>query len=63
MLKSSSYDYSDVYAIVNRTITVVGVGATASARTTDIEKKQVILKNYAPFTDCIIKINNKDTSQ
>ena len=63
MLKSSSYDYSDVYAIVKGTITVVGVGAKSSARTTDIEKKQVILKNYAPFTDCIIKINNKDTSR
>ena len=63
MLKSSSYDYSDVYATVKWTITVVGVGATASARTTDIEKKQVILKNHATFTDCIIKINNKDTSR
>ena len=38
ILYSSLCDYSDAYIIVTGTTTVVGVGANAAARTTDIEK-------------------------
>ena len=51
-LKSSLCDYSDAYVLVKRTITVPN---TAAANNGD---KKVILKNCAPFTDCISKINN-----
>ena len=58
MVKSSLCDYCDVYILVIRgTITVVGVGATAAARQTGRNDKQVILQNCALFTDCISKIN------
>ena len=58
MVKSSLCDYCDVYILVIRgTITVVGVGATAAARQTGRNDKQVILQNCALFTDCISEIN------
>ena len=58
MVKSSLCDYCDVYMLVIRgTITVVGVGATAAARQTGRNDKQVILQNCALFTDCISEIN------
>ena len=42
--------------VIRGTITVVG-GATAAARQTGRNDKQVILQNCAPFTDCISEIN------
>ena len=58
MVKSSLCDYCDVYILVIRgTITVVGVGATAAARQTGRNDKQVILQNCTLFTDCISEIN------
>ena len=58
MLKSKLSDYSDAYLFLSRTITIVGSGADDAARAADKNSKQAILKNWAPFTDCITEINN-----
>ena len=58
MLKSSLYDYSNAYILVSATITVAGAGGNDVAITADINNKQAIFKNFAPFTDCITEINN-----
>ena len=52
MLRSDLCDYSDVYILVKRTITV--------ERDHDDEKKEgkKTFKNNAPFRSCILKINN-----
>ena len=56
MLKSSLYDYSDAYILVEETITVNDTSPTGAAlNNTD---KKVIFENSAPFTNCISKINN-----
>ena len=56
MLKSSLYDYSDAYILVKVTIAVNNTAAAdADANNTN---KKVIFKNCAPFTNCIIEINN-----
>ena len=56
MLKSSLCDYSDAYILVKGTITVNNtVAADAGANNTN---KKVVLKNCAPFTNCISEINN-----
>ena len=57
MLRSSLCDYSDAYILVKRNITVNNT-ATAGADANNTNKK-VILKNCAPFTNCISKINNE----
>ena len=56
MLKSSLCDYNDAYILVKGTITVnntAAQGATAN----NIDRK-VIIKNCAPFANCISEINN-----
>ena len=56
MLRSSLCDYIDAYILVKENITVNNTAANgAAANNTD---KKVIFKNYAPFTNCIIKINS-----
>ena len=45
------------YIPMNVNRTVVGQGANAAA-TADRNYKQMIFKNYSPFTDSIRKINN-----
>ena len=56
MLKSSLCDYSDAYTLVKGIITVNNTDtAGADANNTN---KIVVLKNCAPFTKCISKINN-----
>ena len=56
MLTSSLSDYSDAYVLVKGTITVNNTAAAnADANNTN---KKVIFKNCAPFTICIIEINN-----
>ena len=58
MLISSLCDYSDAYILFKRNITVNNtVAAGAAANNTN---KKVVFKNYASFTNCIGKINNKD---
>ena len=51
MLKSSLCDYSDAYILVKETIEVDNTSA-ASAAPSNTNKK-IILKNCAPFTNCI----------
>ena len=58
MLKSSLCDYSDAYILVNGTITITEAGADAAARLADERDKGVAFKYCAPFTNCIIEINN-----
>ena len=56
MLRSSLCDYSDAYILVKGNISVNNAAADgASANNTN---KKVIFKNFAPFTNCINKINN-----
>ena len=55
MLKSSLYDYNDAYILVKGTITIADTSAGAAANNTN---KKLILKNCAPFTNCISEINN-----
>ena len=56
MLKSSSCDYSDAYLLVKGAISIANM-ANKSATAYDDDKK-VVFKNFAPFTNCISKINN-----
>ena len=58
ILKAGFCVYSNVYIIVKRTIRAVGYRPNSAAIEADSNDKQVILKNCAPFTDCINKINN-----
>ena len=58
MLKSSLCDYSDAYILVKGTITITGAGYNAVAIQADERDKDVVLKNCAPFTNCISEINN-----
>ena len=56
MLRSSLCDYSDTYTLAKGQISVNNTAAgDANANNTD---KKVIVKNCAPFTDCISKIYN-----
>ena len=53
MLRSALCDYSDVYIVVKRIVTV-----SADERDRDEMNRQVILKNSVPFISCISKIND-----
>ena len=52
MLRSSLCDYSDAYILVSATITISNIAAAANNR------KNIIIKNCTPFTNCINEINN-----
>ena len=56
MLKSSLCDYSDAYILVKGTITLTNTAAQGAAANNT--NKKVILKNCAPFTNCISETNN-----
>ena len=56
MLKSSLCDYSDAYTLVKGTISANDTAADGAAANNT--NKKVIFKNCAPFTNCIIEINN-----
>ena len=58
MLKSSLCDYSDAYILAKGSITITGDGVDDTAKRADEIKKDVILKNCPPFTECISKKNN-----
>ena len=49
MLKSSFCDYSNTYILVGGTITIPNTGTAANPN----NRKNIIIKNCAPFTDCI----------
>ena len=55
MIKSSLCDYSDAYILVAGTITSTGAGDNDAAKQADEKNKEVIFKNFTPFTDCISK--------
>ena len=55
MLKSRLCDYSDAYRPAKGTITDPNTTATSAA--VDNAYKKVVIKNCAPFTDCISEIN------
>ena len=57
MIWSNLWDYSDAYILVKGTTTVSDT-AGESAAANNVNKK-VIFRNFAPFADCINKINNK----
>ena len=57
MLRSSLCDYSHAYILVKGNISVNNT-TTAAAATTNNTNKKIVLKNCAPFTNCINKINN-----
>ena len=54
MIRSDICDYSDAYIVIKGTITV----RTENDRVIDGCNRILILKNNAPFTNCISKINN-----
>ena len=56
MLRSSFWDYNDVYILVEGTIAVNNTAA-ADDDANDTNKK-VVFKNCAPFNNCISEINN-----
>ena len=60
MLRSNLCDYADAYILVKGTITITGTGNDAATRQADERDKDVTLKNCAPFTKCISRINNTD---
>ena len=56
MLRSSLCNYSDAYILGKSNIAINNnAGAGAAENNTN---KKVIFKNYAPFTNCISKVNN-----
>ena len=54
MLRSSSCDYSGVNTLASGTITVQNI---RMAEASD-NRKNIIIKNCAPFTNCISEIDN-----
>ena len=55
MLKSSLCNYSDAYILAKGKITVNNTGTAAAPNN---RNRKIILKNCAPFTNCITEINN-----
>ena len=60
MLRSNLCDYADAYILVKGTITITGDGDDDEENQADERNKGIILKNCAPFTKCISRINNTD---
>ena len=56
MLRLRLCNYSDAYILVKRTITIAPVPPPAAEPNNN--NKEVVFKNFAPFTDCINEINN-----
>ena len=60
MLRSNLCDYRDAYILVNGRIIITGAGDDANAKQADDRDKSVRFKNYAPFTKCTSKINDRE---
>ena len=58
MLKSGLCDYSDAYILVKGTVTVPNMEVAGATGGSNNRENKLIFKNFAPFTDCISKINN-----
>ena len=55
MLKSNLCDFSDAYRYIQGTVAIQNTG---TAGTPNNRNKNLIFKNFVPFTDYINKINN-----
>ena len=60
MLRSNLCDYADGYILVKGTIAITGAGVDFAARQAHERDKGITFKSCAPFTKCIIRINNTD---
>ena len=60
MVRSNLCDYVDAYILVKGTIKIVGAGNNDAAKRLDKRNAGAGFKNCAPFTKCIIRINNAD---
>lgn len=60
MLKSSLCGYSGYYALLKGTITITGARADAAGKGADESNKQVTLKKYALFTNCVSQTSNTE---
>ena len=60
ILKSSLCGCNEAYILVKWTIAITGAGDDDAAERADERNKGVILKNYAPFTNCKSEINNAE---
>ena len=58
MLRTSLYDYSNIYILESGAITITGAGNDDSVRRLDERNSGVIFKSFAPPTDCISETNN-----
>ena len=56
MFKSSLCDNSDAHILVSGTISLQNTAAQGAD--VNSNNKKVVFKNFAPFTDCMNKINN-----
>ena len=56
MLRTSLCDYNDAYILVKGNTAINNTAAEGAAANNTYKK--VIFKNFAPFTNCISKINN-----
>ena len=56
LLRSSLCDYSDAYTLVKGNMSVNNTAADGAAANNT--NKKVIFKNFAPFTNCVSKLNN-----
>ena len=55
ILKPCLCDYSDAYTLVK---TVTGARVDVAARQANERNKEVIFKNYTPFTECINEVKS-----
>ena len=60
MLRSSLCGYADAYIHVKGKITITGEGHDPDAKRADERNKGIMLKNCAPFTKCVSKINDTE---
>ena len=60
ILRTNLWDYADSYILFKGTITITVAGADVAAKQADERDKNVIFKNYAPFTKCMSRINGID---
>ena len=58
MPRSNICNYADAHILAKGTITIAAASNDAAARQVDKRDKSVVLKNCAPFTKCISKINS-----
>ena len=54
----SSQGYINAYILVNGTVTVLGEGENTHAIAANKSNREVVFKNFSPFTDGIIRIYN-----